>query len=129
MSLTFKKVAIVGSREFKNYNQLKERVLGILGPNDWIVSGGAVGADSFAQRLAKEIGVPILIFYPRWRNKVNGKDIYDAGAGFKRNEKIAEEADIVVAFYQKGRFKQGGTANTAMWARKLNKELIEIEEE
>lgn len=129
MSLIFKKVAIVGSREFKNYRQLRERALAVIGPDDWIISGGAFGADSFAQRLSKEIGNPILIFYPRWHTTVNGKQIYDKGAGFKRNEKIAEEADIVLAFYQKGRFRLGGTANTAMWARKLNRELVEFEEE
>jgi hypothetical protein len=36
---------------------------------------------------------------------------------------------MVIAFYQKGRFQQGGTSNTAEWARKLNVPLFEYEEE
>ena len=129
MGLTFKKIAIVGSREFKNYKQLKDTATQFVCPDYWIISGGALGADSFAQRFAKEIGNPIIIFYPRWYNMVNDKQIYDAGAGFKRNEKIAEEADVVLAFYQKGRYQEGGTKNTIFWAKKLSKEYYEYEEE
>lgn len=127
--LTYKKVAIVGSREFKNYAQLQRTALDFVGPDDWIVSGGALGADSMGQRFAKEQGLSIVIFYPRWRNMVDGISVYDAGAGFKRNKKIVEEADVVLAFYRKGHFQQGGTANTAVWARKLEKELHEYEEQ
>ena len=123
--LTYKRIAVVGSREFKNWEQLKSKIDNIITEGDWIVSGGALGADSLAQRYAKEAGYPILIFYPNWR--VNG--VYDAGAGFKRNGKIVENSDIVLAFYRKNHFQEGGTANTASWARKLNKELIEYEEE
>lgn len=129
MSLTFRKIAVVGSREFKNFRQLKRIVESFLEPDDWIISGGAIGADSFAQRLAKEKGRAILIFYPLWYNEIGEARYFDKGGGFKRNEKIAREADIVLAFYQKGRFQQGGTANTAMWAKKLGKELHEYEEE
>lgn len=100
-----------------------------VGPDDWVISGGALGADSMAQRFVKERGNTILIIYPRWRNNVNGKDIYDPGAGFKRNKKIVEESDVVLAFYRKGHFQEGGTANTVTWARVLEKELHEYEEE
>lgn len=123
--LTFKRIAVVGSREFRNYQQLQHEVAERLEEEDWIVSGGALGADSMAQRYAKEIGGTILIKYPKWRT--NG--IYDAGAGFKRNEKIVENSDLVLAFYQKGRFRQGGTKNTATWAEKLGVPLFEFEEE
>lgn len=123
--LTYNRIAVVGSREFKNYKQLEQEIDERYTEGDWLVSGGALGADSMAQRYAKEKGIPILIIYPRWR--VNG--VYDAGAGFKRNKEIVENSDIVLAFYQKGRFQQGGTANTASWARKLEVPLIEFEEE
>jgi len=119
----------VGSREFKSYEQIQRTANDFIGNEDQIVSGGALGADSMAQRYAKENGLKIVIFYPRWRNIVDGKSVYDAGAGFKRNKRIVEESDIVLAFYQKGRFQQGGTANTAAWARNLGKELHEYEEE
>lgn len=125
MSLTHKNIAVVGSREFKNYHQLKEAVDYYVTPEDWIVSGGAIGADSMAQRWRKENGGAILIHYPKWR--IDG--YFDKGAGFDRNGKIVESSDLVLAFYRKGHFQQGGTANTASWARKLNKELREFEEE
>lgn len=125
MALTFKRVAVVGSRGFKNYRQLEGILNAYVSPEDWLVSGGALGADSMAQRWVKENGGTILILYPKWR--VNG--YFDRGAGFDRNEKIVENSDLVLAFYRKGHFQEGGTANTANWARKLNVELREYEEE
>ena len=120
--LTYKSIGIVGSREFKNYEQVKHEFLKHANLDDRIISGGAIGVDSMAQRIAKEHGHPILIFYPNYAR-------YGRGATFTRNEQIAANSDIILAFYQKGRFQQGGTANTAMWARKLGIELLEFEEE
>lgn len=82
----------------------------------------AIGVDSMAQRWAKENGKVIQIWYPNYKR-------YARGATFQRNEKIAENADLVLAFYRKGHFQEGGTANTATWARKLNRDLLEFEEE
>lgn len=123
--LTYKRIAVVGSRKFMNYNQLKLEIDKRYKEGDELVSGGAVGADSMAQRYAKERGLSIRIIYPRWRVG----DSFDKGAGFKRNKLIVEHSDIVLAFYQRNKFQQGGTANTATWARKLGVELIEFEEE
>lgn len=74
-----------------------------------------------AQRWAKENGRRILVIYPDYGRK--GK-----GATFFRNREIVEESDIVIAFYSIGKFQQGGTANSAEWARKLDRELHEYEE-
>jgi predicted Rossmann fold nucleotide-binding protein DprA/Smf involved in DNA uptake len=121
--LTHKRIGIVGSREFGNYAQLKQNVERyITTENDELVSGGAIGADSMAQRFAKEEGFDIMIRYPKYK-------IFGKPATFIRNEKIARSSDLVLAFYQKGRFQEGGTSNTAMWARKLGIELVEFEEE
>lgn len=119
--LTHKRIAVVGSREFKNYNQLDAELKRRVGENDTLVSGGAVGVDSMAQRWAKEHGKVIQIHYPNYAR-------YARGATFQRNEQIVRNADLVIAFYQYGRVKQGGTANTAGWAEKLGVDLIEIEE-
>lgn len=125
--LTYKRIAVVGSREFGNYEQLKYEVESRRNADeDWVVSGGAKGADSMAQRLTKETGGAILIHYPKWHRE-NG--VFVRGAGFDRNKKIVESSDLVLAFYQKGRFREGGTLNTATWAEKLGVELIEFEEE
>lgn len=116
-----KRIAVVGSRKFKNYAQIERELSDIVKYDDELVSGGAIGVDSMAQRYAKEHGYAIHIYYPRWEN--------GHSAGFIRNKRIVENSDIVVAFYQTGRFQQGGTANTAYWARKLEKTLYEFEED
>ncbi len=115
-------IGVVGSREFKNWEQLKRTIDEFIQEDDEIVSGGAVGADSMAQRYAKAYGYDIQIKYPKYAR--NGK-----GATFIRNKVIVENSDVVLAFYQKGRFQVGGTANSAQWARKLDIELHEFEEE
>lgn len=115
-------IGVVGSREFKQWPLLKETIDKYISEEDEIISGGASGADSMAQRYAKESGHDIQIKYPKYAR-------YGKPATFIRNKVIAEQSDLVLAFYQKGRYQLGGTANTAEWARKLGIELIEFEEE
>lgn len=123
MSLTQKRIAVVGSREFKNYKQLEYYLAGFIDhDDDEVVSGGAIGADSMAQRFCKEQGFDISIKYPKYR-------VFGPPATFVRNEKIVENSDLVLAFYSKDRFQIGGTANSAKWARQLDKPLYEFEEE
>lgn len=119
--LTFKRVAVVGSRKFRNYAQIEQILSKYIDYDDEIVSGGAFGADSMAQRYAKEKGHVIHIYYPRWEHGYS--------AGFARNKRIVENSDIVICFYSKGNFRQGGTANAAKWAQELAKPLYEYEEE
>ena len=60
------KIAIIGSRTFEAYdllvNALKEYNI------TEIVSGGANGADSLAEKYAKENNISAKIFYPDWNN-------------------------------------------------------------
>lgn len=124
MALTRRNIAVIGSREFRNYAQLARVVEGyIISPNDEVISGGATGADSMAQRWAKENGHDISIKYPKI--KVDG---YPA-ANFVRNKRIVAASDIVLAFYSKDRFQIGGTANSIEWAEKLGIEYVEFREE
>jgi predicted Rossmann fold nucleotide-binding protein DprA/Smf involved in DNA uptake len=118
----FRTIAIVGSRDFVNYAQLKRVLDDIIRTDDEFVSGGAKGVDSMAQRYAKEAGHNIHIYYPKYAQ-------HGPGATFIRNKEIVEHSELVLAFYAKGRFQQGGTANSAKWARELNIELKEYEEE
>jgi len=120
--ITCKRVAVVGSRKFINWSQLSKTLSETLEEEDEIVSGGAIGVDSMAQRYAKEHGHNIHIYYPRYNR-------FGKGATFVRNRKIVENADLVLAFYAKGFFGQGGTSNTAKYARELKVELKEYEEE
>lgn len=117
-----RRLAVVGSRDFTNWRQLSGYLDEVCQRGDTLVSGGAIGADSLAQRYARERGLPILIFYPDYAHE-------GRGATFARNKRIVENADRVYAFYAAGRYQQGGTANTIEWARKLDVPFVEIEGE
>lgn len=110
------RVAIIGSRSYINYAQVKHTV--DEHKPSMIISGGAEGADSLGQRYAKENGIPILIFYPNW--KVHGKS-----AGYLRNESIIDAADCIIAFWD-GESK--GTLHSINLAKKNSKKLIVINE-
>jgi predicted Rossmann-fold nucleotide-binding protein len=69
-----------------------EILLLLLKKENIIVSGGARGVDSTAEKAAKENGLEVISFLPDWDK--NGKS-----AGFLRNIQIIEEADSVVAFW------------------------------
>lgn len=76
---------IAGSRTFTDYSLLSSKLDRILSNQQEvvIVTGGARGADSLAERYAKERGYGLKVFNANW-NK------YGKSAGFKRNEKMWE---------------------------------------
>lgn len=108
------KTAVVGSRDFVNY----DIVFHELEKHDIteIISGGARGADSLAQRYANERLIPMTVFLPDW-------DKYGKAAGMIRNKDIIKDAEHVIAFWN-GFSK--GTANSIQLAKKLNKRLTII---
>jgi hypothetical protein len=76
---------VVGSRSFGNYEFLSSVLDGVLNSIKYshqieIISGGARGADSLAERCAREHSYSFKIFKPDWSL---GK-----GAGFIRNDKM-----------------------------------------
>jgi hypothetical protein len=85
-----KKLAIIGSRNFNDYDLLIEKV-GKIENIEAIISGGASGADALAQQYAKDNGLPILIYYPDW-------DGIGRAAGFIRNQQIVNKCDELIAF-------------------------------
>jgi hypothetical protein len=84
---------------------------------DWIVSGACNrGGDLFAEKIAKDYGVPILLFPARWSHKWNAdigkfeRGVLDKTAGFARNADIAGHSDVIIACVSKDR--SGGTEDT-----------------
>ncbi len=118
------KIAIVGSRQQgkdapTGYdNAVKSAILNLVYmlPKDTIiVSGGATGADFWAEQAAKIYRLPKpIIFYPEWKK-------YGYGAGKIRNVQIVKEADLVIAFWN-GVSK--GTEHSIETARYLNKPVV-----
>lgn len=109
----YMKLAVIGSRTFNDYPRLKMSldVYNTLYPITLIVSGGARGTDSLAERYAEEKGIPMQIFPAQW-NK------YGRSAGYKRNRDIIMACDKVYAFWD---MKSTGTGNSIELAKKLGK--------
>ncbi len=82
------KVAVIGSRNL-SVNTLKRYL-----PADTteIVSGGARGVDTCAERYARAVGLKLTLFLPDYDN-------YGKGAPLRRNLKIIDYADCVFAFW------------------------------
>ena len=74
---------IVGSRDFNDYELLKEKCDKLLSNQSeiTIVSGGAKGADSLAERYAHDKGYELKVFKADW-------DSYGKSAGYIRNEQM-----------------------------------------
>jgi len=87
-----KKIAIIGSRTFNDYELLVSTMESYKDYISVIVSGGAKGADSLGERWAKENNIETDIYYPDW-------DKYGKKAGFLRNKQIVENSDGVIAFW------------------------------
>lgn len=90
------KIAIVGSRTFKDYPALRNFidqtcVIEGLRPVG-VVSGGAKGADLLGETYAREKGLPLTTFKPEW-------DKYGKSAGFRRNVQIIDDCDVCFAFW------------------------------
>ena len=85
------KLAIVGSRNFTDYTYFCQVVAQVKGKITLIISGGARGADTLAERYAKEKAIPYLIFPANW-------DEYGKQAGMLRNQDIVNSAEAMIAF-------------------------------
>ena len=106
--MTNKKIiGIVGSRrrnDIEDFKIVEKEFFSLYSPGDAIVSGGCrQGADRFAERIARENGITIIIYHADWNSR--GK-----GAGLWRNTFIARRADILIACVAHDR--TGGTEDT-----------------
>jgi len=101
-------IGIVGTRRrysAETFDKIVEKFSEVYEEGDWIVSGGCPqGGDRFAEMIAKQWGVPILIFYPNWKKYGNPK------AAFIRNSFVAFHSDILIASVAEDR--TGGTEDT-----------------
>lgn len=109
-------VGIVGSRNFTDY-KLFCKIISVWikdnGSIKKIISGGCRGADTLAERYAKENKIPLIVFKPN-RKK------YGNSANLMRNKKIVKNSTHLIAFPSK---KGKGTQNTIELA---NKKSIDV---
>ena len=118
------KVIVAGSRDFIDYNKLRESCNHFLSKNKdnkiEIVSGTAQGADTLGEQYAAEKGYEIKQFPADW-------DKYGKGAGFMRNVLMAKYSDYLIAFWDG---KSRGTKHMINTAKKhgINIRIININE-
>lgn len=111
-------IAIIGSRTINDYELIKNGFIEHYGNSkvNNIVSGGAIGVDSLAEQLADELKINKIIFKADW-NK------FGKSAGMIRNKLIVDNADEILAFWDK---KSIGTKHTIELAKKQNKKVYII---
>jgi predicted Rossmann fold nucleotide-binding protein DprA/Smf involved in DNA uptake len=108
------KLGIVGSRDFgaldsETRHNAREKVREFVQslPRDWtIVSGGAIGPDTWAVEAARALGMPVIEHLPQ-------DDVYSfRQARLERNKLVVRDSDAVVAFWD------GSSAGTMDAVRK-----------
>ncbi len=125
-----KKIGIIGTRRRNNrsdYIEVLEVFKQVYEYGDWLVSGGCPkGGDAFAEKIAKDFGIPIVIFNARWNHEYNHEaKCFDRVktkkyAGFDRNKDIAGHSDILIACVAEDR--TGGTEDTIKKFEKIHPE-------
>ncbi len=103
------KIAIVGSRTITDINLSKY----IPHYATEIVSGGAKGIDTLAEKHAQQNDLKLTVFLPEYEK-------YSRSAPLKRNDKIIEYADEIIAFWNG---KSKGTKYVITKCKKINKKI------
>ena len=87
-------VAVVGSRTFNDWDLLNQTLSDFHAKHSIskVVSGGARGADSLAEKWANINNIPVVVFPAEW-NK------YGKRAGMIRNRLIISECEHCIAFW------------------------------
>jgi hypothetical protein len=112
-------IAIVGSRNaivfFGQVMNAVDKMCDYDTP-ELIITGGAEGADAAAEEYAKTLSIPLLVFYPDYKN-------FGRRAPLVRNKEIVEKADAVIAFHD-GSSK--GTLHALGLAKKAGKKTMVV---
>ena len=109
------KILIAGSRSISEFDLTPHIPIDA----DTIISGGAAGIDTLAERYADELGLEKVIVRPQYQR-------YGRAAPLKRNEQMVDMADLVLVIWD-GASK--GTEYTLRYAEKKGKRVQLIRRE
>lgn len=104
---------IVGSRHFADLERVETFVAG-LPAGSGVVTGGASGVDAAATRAARARGLPVTVVAPSF------EESRDPGVAGARNQRLVDQCEVVVAFWDGG---SGGTRMTLERALDAGKEI------
>lgn len=104
------RIAIVGSREYPNLDEVRQFVFE-LERDTVVITGGAAGVDNMALDTARYYRMPYEIYPPNWTR-------HGRSAGIVRNRTMVETADEVVAFWDG---TSRGTKFTIDYAKQVGK--------
>ena len=115
------RVIIAGGRDFTNVNVMAETLNNLQDVDHAIeiekltlICGMARGADLTAYKLFREVGLPVEMYPANW-------DEHGKQAGFIRNTQMADNADMLIAFWDG---ESRGTAHMIDTARKHNLNVL-----
>lgn len=124
-------ILVAGSRSWTDYAEMVKTIDNIIEKEQLpfaddvvIVSGGAKGADSLAERYANEKGYELLVIRAEW-------DKYGKSAGYRRNEEmhkvVATDVNRYCVCFWDGQSK--GTAHNFELAKEYKTPLCVIKKE
>lgn len=111
------RIGIIGSRK-RTDRQTIYNCVDSLDLNDTIVSGGCYGPDKWAEERAKQRGMPEPIIH---EPKIHPYMTYHEKVQefYKRNRKIVNDSDKIIAFVADQNTQTGGTWYTIKHAKKM----------
>jgi predicted Rossmann fold nucleotide-binding protein DprA/Smf involved in DNA uptake len=109
------KLAVIGTKQFTDYSQLKS-ILDSISGISVIISGGAPGTDALTRKYAYKHNIKFLEFPPDYKK-------YGNEAKHIRDRLIVEHCDKVIAFWDG---KCEGTKYTMDYARQQDKPVTII---
>ena len=113
-----KRIIIAGGRDFDDVHLVALTLSNLL-PDDTtpdsiqIVSGGAKGADAMGELVARDNNINLAIFPAQW-------DTHGKRAGYVRNQLMADNADVLLAFWNE---TSKGTKHMIDIAKRKNLEV------
>lgn len=115
------RLAVIGSRTFGDFHCLASWMDGLLVRHGQqvVISGGARGADSLAEKWVQEVNesgasIEMIVHLPRWEEL--GKR-----AGFVRNQLIVDDCQVLLAFWDT---ESKGTKHSIDLAIKAKKPVV-----